>query len=219
MTQPNPPPFTDRSAAGQQLALRLESYRHSSEVCVLGLPRGGIPVAYEIARTLGVELDAFLVRKLGVPEQPELAMGAIASGGIRYLNPRIIESCHVGSDTLDTVIQKEQQELERREHRYRPNRPPLLIEHRHIILVDDGIATGASMQVALMALRHCNPKRLIVAIPVAPRSSLRQLSTLADEVVCLISPMSFNSVGQWYIDFAQVSDQEVCELLSQTTCP
>jgi putative phosphoribosyl transferase len=217
MTQLNPSPFTDRTAAGQQLALRLESYAHSPEVCVLGLPRGGIPVAYEIARTLAVALDAFLVRKLGVPDQPELAMGAIASGGSRYLNARIIESCHVSNAALEVVIQEEQQELERREGLYRQNRPPLQIEHRQIILVDDGIATGASMQVALMALRDRNPKRLIVAIPVAPRSSLRQFSAIADEVICLISPTSFNSVGQWYLDFAQVSDAEVCELLSLST--
>jgi putative phosphoribosyl transferase len=217
MTQPSPVPFIDRIAAGQQLALRLESYAHSSEVCVLGLPRGGIPVAYEIARTLGVALDAFLVRKLGVPAQPELAMGAIASGGSCYLNARMIASCHVSNDALETVIQKEQQELKRREHLYRQNRPPLPIEYQQIILVDDGIATGASMQVALMALRDHNPKRLIVAIPVAPRSSLRQFSAIADEVICLLSPTSFNSVGQWYLNFAQVSDAEVCELLSQPT--
>jgi putative phosphoribosyl transferase len=218
MTQPSLPPFEDRLAAGQQLALRLESYAHSPEVCVLGLPRGGVPVAYEIARTLGVDLDVFLVRKLGVPEQPELAMGAIASGGIRYLNHRIIESCHVSNAVLEAVIQKEQQELERREQRYRQNRPPLMVEDRHIILVDDGIATGASMQAALMALRDHHPKRLIVAIPVAPRSSLRQFWAMADEVICLLSPMSFNSVGQWYVDFAQVSDAEVCELLSHRSC-
>lgn len=217
MTQPSPPPFIDRIAAGQQLALRLEPYAHSPEFCVLGLPRGGVPVAYEIARTLGVDLDVFLVRKLGVPEQPELAMGAIASGGIRYLNHRIIESCHVSNAVLEAVIQKEQQELERREQHYRQNRPPLIVEDRHIILVDDGIATGASMQAALIALRDRRPKRLIVAIPVAPRSSLRQFGAIADEVICLLSPTSFNSVGQWYVDFAQVSDAEVCEFLSQTT--
>jgi putative phosphoribosyl transferase len=217
MTQSSPPLFKDRIAAGQQLALQLETYAHSGEVCVLGLPRGGVPVAYEIARTLGVELDVFLVRKLGVPEQPELAMGAIASGGIRYLNHRIIESCHVSNAALEAVIRKEQQELERREQLYRQNRPPLRVEDRHIILVDDGIATGASMQAALIALRDRRPKQLIVAIPVAPRSSLRQFSRIADEVVCLISPTSFNSVGQWYVDFAQVSDAAVCELLNQTT--
>ncbi len=217
MTQPNPLPFANRAAAGQQLALQLESYARSSEVCVLGLPRGGIPVAYEIARTLAVDLDAFLVRKLGVPDQPELAMGAIASGGSRYLNARIIESCHVDAAALETAIRKEQQELERREFLYRQNRPPLPIEHRQIILVDDGIATGASMQVALMALRDRNPKRLVVAIPVAPRSSLRRFRAIADEIICLISPTSFNSVGQWYLDFTQVSDTEVCELLNQPT--
>jgi putative phosphoribosyl transferase len=217
MTQPNPTPFRDRTAAGQQLAQQLESYAHSPEVCVLGLPRGGIPVAYEIARTLEVPLEAFLVRKLGVPDQPELAMGAIASGGIRYLNPRTIQACQVETVALESVIQREQQELERREHLYRQNRPPLLVEHQQIILVDDGIATGASMQVALLALRDLHPKRLVVAIPVAPRSSLRQIGAIADEVICLISPDPFDSVGQWYLNFAQVSDAEVCELLSRST--
>jgi putative phosphoribosyl transferase len=215
MTQPNPPPFEDRTVAGQQLALHLESYARSSDVCVLGLPRGGIPVAYEIAYALEVPLDAFLVRKLGVPDQPELAMGAIASGGMRFLNPQIIQSCQVESAALEEVIQQEQQELERRDRQYRQGRPLPLIEDRQIILVDDGIATGASMQVALLALRNQHPKRLIVAVPVAPRSSLRQLRAIADEVICLIRPTHFNSVGQWYLNFSQVSDAEVCELLGQ----
>jgi putative phosphoribosyl transferase len=216
MTQLTPSPFIDRVAAGQQLALQLESYAHDPDVLVLGLPRGGIPVAYEIARTLGVSLDAFLVRKLGVPTQPELAMGAISSGGFRYLNARMIQSCGVSNAALEAVIQQEQQELERREHHYRQNRPPLLIEQQQIIVVDDGIATGATMQVALMALRDQHPKRLIVAIPVAPPSSLRQLSAIADEVICLISPKTFTSVGQWYLNFSQVEDAEVCELLSHS---
>ncbi len=213
MTQLTPSPFIDRVAAGQQLAVQLESYAHVPKVLVLGLPRGGIPVAYEIARTLGVALDAFLVRKLGVPTQPELAMGAIASGGFRYLNAQMIQSCGVSNADLEAVIQQEQQELERREHHYRQNRLPLLIKQQQIIVVDDGIATGASMQVALMALRDQHPKRLIVAIPVAPPSSLRQLNAIADEVVCLVRPTNFNSVGQWYLNFAQVNDAEVCELL------
>ncbi|MCG9892108.1 MAG: phosphoribosyltransferase [Thermosynechococcaceae cyanobacterium MS004] len=209
-------PFCDRAAAGQALGQRLfQQFLRSSppNSRIFGLPRGGIPVAYEIALALGVPLDAFLVRKLGVPNQPELAMGAIASGGIHYLNSHIMGAFQVSSDALEAVIQQEQQELERRESLYRQSRPAPVIQGQHIIVVDDGIATGASMIVALLALRTQDPRKLTVAVPVAARSSLEKVSAIADDVVCLICPDPFDSVGQWYLDFTQVSDTAVCDLL------
>jgi putative phosphoribosyl transferase len=213
----NPPPFRDRAAAGQMLAQPLGRYAHRPEVLVLGLARGGVPVAYEVAKALAVPLDIFLVRKLGVPYQPELAMGAIASGGICHLNTHMIQECRVEAMALESVIQQEQKELERREQTYRQNRPFPSIEHRQIILVDDGIATGASMRAALLALRNLHPQKLIVATPVAPRSSLQPLAAIVDETICLLCPDKFDSVGQWYLDFRQVSDAEVCQLLQQPT--
>ena len=208
----DPPAFSDRTAAGQQLAARLEPYVQK-ETLVLGLPRGGVPVAHAVAVALSIPLDIFLVRKLGVPSQPELAMGAIASGNLQYFNRSILQSCRVSAEALCDVLHHEQIELQRREAHYRQGRPFPSVQNRQVIVVDDGIATGASMQVALQALRLQQPQQIIVAVPVAPQSSLDRVRTLADQVVCLVCPDPFDSVGQWYEDFDQVSDAEVCQLL------
>jgi putative phosphoribosyl transferase len=207
-------PFRDRAEAGRLLAQRLKSYAHRPDVIVLGLPRGGVPVAYEIAQALAVPLDVYLVRKLGVPNQPELAMGAIAHSGNRYLNLAIMRQCRISADDLARVTRREWQELERRDLAYRQGRPPPDLTHKVVIVVDDGLATGATMFAALAALLQEPIQRLIVAIPVAPASSLQSLRTRADEVVCLMTPESFQSVGEWYIDFSQTSDVQVRSLLA-----
>jgi putative phosphoribosyl transferase len=207
-------PFRDRAEAGQLLVQRLQSYADHPDVIVLGLPRGGIPVAYEIAQGLAAPLDVYLVRKLGVPDQPELAMGAIAHSGNRYLNLAIMRQCRVGVDELARVTRQEWQELERRDFEYRQGRPPPDLTHKVVVVVDDGLATGATMFAALAALRQQSVQRLVAAIPVAPATSLQQLSTRADEVVCLMTPESFQSVGEWYVDFSQTSDAQVCSLLA-----
>jgi putative phosphoribosyl transferase len=207
-------PLRDRAEAGRLLAQRLKSYAHRPDVIVLGLPRGGVPVAYEIAQALAVPLDVYLVRKLGVPNQPELAMGAIAHSGNRYLNLAIMRQCRISADDLTRVTRREWQELERRDLAYRQGRPPPDLTHKVVVVVDDGLATGATMFAALAALRQEPIQRLIVAIPVAPASSLQSLRTRADEVVCLMTPESFQSVGEWYIDFSQTSDVQVRSLLA-----
>jgi putative phosphoribosyl transferase len=207
-------PFRDRAEAGRLLAQCLKSYAHRPDVIVLGLPRGGVPVAYEIAQALAVPLDVYLVRKLGVPNQPELAMGAIAHSGNRYLNLAIMRQCRISADDLARVTRQEWQELERRDLAYRQGRPPPDLTHKVVIVVDDGLATGATMFAALAALRQEPIHRLIVAIPVAPASSLQPLRTRADEVVCLMTPESFQSVGEWYVDFSQTTDVQVRSLLA-----
>lgn len=208
-------PFPNRAEAGRQLAQALQQYARHSQIMVLGLPRGGIPVAYEVATALGVPLDAYLVRKLGVPHHPELAMGAIAHSGLRHLNTQIIQDCNIDPETLERVTQQEWQELQRRDLRYREGRPPLSLEGQIIILVDDGIATGATMLAALESLRQHKPQKIVVAVPVGPVETIRALNRLADGVVCLIAPTPFNAVGEWYADFSQTTDDEVCSLLSQ----
>ncbi|MGB8701721.1 MAG: phosphoribosyltransferase [Thermosynechococcaceae cyanobacterium] len=207
-------PFLDRASAGRQLAQALMVYAYRPDVAVLGLPRGGIPVAYEIAMALGLPLAVYLVRKLGVPNQPELAMGAIATGGVRYLNPDIIAQSHVSPMELETITHREQQELDRRDRLYRQGRPPLPLNGKIIILTDDGIATGATMFAALSSLRQYTPQKLVAAIPVAPAESEQALRERADEVVCLRTPSPFYAVGQWYNHFEQVGDEEVCRLLN-----
>lgn len=207
--------FHNRAEAGRLLAQSLQQYAHHPQVIVLGLPRGGIPVAYEVATALGVPLDAYLVRKLGVPHHAELAMGAIALGGLRHLNTRIIQECNIDPETLERVTQQEWKELQRRDLRYREGLPLPSLEGRILILVDDGIATGATMLAALESLRQHRPQKIVVAVPVAPVETVRSLNRLADEVVCLITPTPFNAVGEWYADFSQTSDDEVCYLLSQ----
>jgi putative phosphoribosyl transferase len=208
-------PFHNRAEAGRLLAQSLQQYAHHPQVIVLGLPRGGIPVAYEVATALGVPLDAYLVRKLGVPHHAELAMGAIALGGLRHLNTRIIQECNIDPETLERVTQQEWQELQRRDLKYRQGHPLPSFEGRIIILVDDGIATGATMLAALESLRQHGPQKIVVAVPVAPVETVQSLNRLTDEVVCLNTPTPFNAVGEWYADFSQTSDDEVCHLLSQ----
>jgi putative phosphoribosyl transferase len=208
-------PLTNRIEAGRLLADALQSYAGGSDVLILALPRGGVPVAFEVARKLNVPLDLMLVRKLGVPGQRELAMGALASGGSKVMNQELVESLRLSEATLQAVINEEEQELERRERAYRGNRPPPDVQDRRVILVDDGLATGATMRVAIAALRQQQPARIIVAIPVAPSSTVEKLRQEADEVFCLATPEPFFAIGRWYVDFSQTSDEEVRDLLDQ----
>lgn len=205
--------FKDRFEAGRHLASRLKNYADKPEVRVLALPRGGVPVAYEVARALNAPLDVFVVRKLGVPGEEELAMGAIASGGIRVLNPEIIHRLRIPQSIIEKVIGNEMDELSRREKEYRGDRPPPDVTGNTIIIIDDGLATGATMRAALLALRSQEPGRLVMAVPAGAQDTCEELRHEADEVVCLATPEPFLSVGQWYVDFPQMSDQEVRGLL------
>jgi predicted phosphoribosyltransferase len=206
-------PFSDRVDAGQELARRLASYAGRSDVVVLALPRGGVPVGARVADALGAPLDVFLVRKLGTPGHRELAMGAIASGGVRVVNDDVVRSLGISSDAIDRVAAEEAVELQRRESAYRDGRPPLDLEGRVVILVDDGLATGSTMRAAVEAVRQRTPARVIVAVPVGARETCRDLQAIADEVICARMPEPFSAVGQWYLDFDQTSDEEVRELL------
>lgn len=206
--------FRDRREAGRALARRLASYAGRADVIVLALPRGGVPVASEIARALDVALDVFLVRKLGVPGHEELAMGAIASGGARVLDSEVVKVYRVSDEEIARVAAAESRELVRREHAYRGDRPPLDFSGRTVILVDDGLATGSSMRAGLAALRRLSPARIVIAVPVAPRSTLSALAGLADETVCLATPEPFHAVGMFYDDFGQVGDKEVRDALA-----
>lgn len=207
-------PFGDRFEAGRELAVSLESHRDSGAV-VLGLPRGGIPVAYEVARTLELPLDVFVVRKLGLPGQPELAMGALASGGALVLNEDVLRAGGVDEATLERVVARESQELERRERLYRGDRPPLELRGRAAILVDDGLATGSSMRAAIHALRERRAGPVTAAVPVAPNETCEALAPEVEEMVCARTPRPFLSVGTWYEDFSQTTDEEVRELLDR----
>lgn len=207
--------FDDRHAAGRLLAGALRAYAGRSDVVVLALPRGGVPVGYEVAKALGAELDVLIVRKLGLPYHPELAMGAIASGGAIDLNRNVIEMSGVTQRDIEGVLAQEHRELERREALYRGSRPTAQIEGRTVIVVDDGIATGASMRAALKALRTLKPAKIIVAVPVAPIDTRERLQDVADEFVCVLSPADFQAVGQFYRNFDQTSDDEVRALLAQ----
>lgn len=209
-------PFLDRHDAGHALGKALEDYRSREDIVVLALPRGGVPVGYEVAKALGAELDVLIVRKLGLPHHPELAMGAIASGGAVYLNDFVIENSGISQWQINAVKAVEQEELRRREKLYRDDRPPIRIEGRTIILVDDGIATGATMQAAVKTLRVKNPAEIIVAVPVAPNGSETLFGNIADDFVCVHSPDLFQSVGQFYSVFDQTSDREVRELLLES---
>lgn len=207
--------FHDRTEAGQKLAHRLETYAHRSDVLVLGLPRGGVPVAYEVAQALNAPLDICLVRKLGVPHHPELAMGAIASGGVRVLNYDVVGSMGIGSEIIDEVAARELRELQRRDRAYRGNRPQPDIQGQTVILVDDGIATGATMRAAIAVLKLQNPKKIIVAIPVAPTETCLTLRGEVDQVVCLLTPDPFYAISLWYDNFTQTTDDEVRDLLAR----
>ncbi len=202
--------FHDRKDAGQQLASTLSAYKDS---IVLGLPRGGVPVAYEVAKALHVPLDVFVVRKLGVPGQRELAMGAIASGGVRVINDDVIQTLRIPLSTVDAVAAQEQPELERQQRLYRGDGALPDFAGLTVIVVDDGLATGSTMRAAVRALRQSNPKRIVVAVPVGAADTCRSLRTDADEVICLHAPESFYSVSTWYQEFAQTSDDEVRRLL------
>jgi predicted phosphoribosyltransferase len=213
------PAFADRREAGRELATLLPASLREADVLVLSLPRGGVPVAYEIARVLGATLDVFLVRKLGTPGHPELAMGAIASGGIRVLNQEVVEALGISPDLIETVTSREQSELERREAAYRRGRPMPLVKDRTVVLVDDGLATGSTMKAAVEAIQQQQPARVIVAVPVGAPETCRALGELAHEVICARTPTPFSAVGQWYRDFSQTTDDEVTELLNKAAQP
>jgi len=205
----------NRTIAGQDLAKALSSYRIQKNVIVLALPRGGVPVAFEISEKLHAPLDLLLVRKLGTPGYSELAMGAIASGGIKVINTAIVHSYGVSQSELDAVEKKERVELNRRSELYRGQRHYPTLNHKIVILVDDGLATGATMHAAIDAVKQQNPQKIIVAIPVAPPESVESLQQMVDEVICPLQPRRLSSIGQWYADFSQVSDATVIELLNQ----
>jgi putative phosphoribosyl transferase len=207
--------YADCADAGRALAAALESHRGEDGTIVLGLPRGGVPVAYEIADRLDLPLDVLVVRKLGLPSQPELAMGAIASGGALVRNEEVVRYLRGREDAFEAVRAQEQLELERRERDYRGDRPPLDLRNRIGILVDDGLATGATMEAAVRALQALGARRVVVAVPVASPEARDRIAAVADEVVCLAAPMSFSAVGQWYHDFGQTSDEEVRDLLAR----
>src|SRR5437667_7927679 len=207
--------FPNRTEAGRLLAEKLERYAGRDDVIVLGLPRGGVPVAYEVARRLGAPLDVFIVRKLGVPGFEELAAGAIASGGVRVLNEDVMRSIPHADEAIDAITIRETAELERREQIYREGRPPPELRDRIVILVDDGLATGATMRAAVKALRERGAAKIVVAVPVGPPDTCHELEERADETICLSTPEFFQAVGQYYEDFSQTSDEDVRELLSQ----
>jgi putative phosphoribosyl transferase len=207
--------FADRAEAGRELAAALGGYRGRGDVIVLALPRGGVPVAFEVARELRAPLDVFVVRKLGLPAQPELAMGAIASGGVQVLNEEVVRTLSVPRQMIEEVAAREQEELARREHVYRGDRPRRPVEGKTIILVDDGVATGSTMRAAVQALRKQNPAEIVIAIPVAPPETCAALEREADRVVCVRTPEPFLALGAWYASFTQTSDAEIQDLLAR----
>jgi len=207
--------FSNRAEAGRQLAEKLDKYAGRKDVIVLGLPRGGVPVAYEVAKRLRAPLDVFIVRKLGVPGFEELAAGAIASGGVRVLNEEVMRAIPYAEEAIEAVTARETTELERRERIYREGRPPPELRDRIAILVDDGLATGATMRAAVKALRQSGAAKVVVAVPVGPLDTCLELEQLADETICLSTPPFFQAVGQYYEDFSQTSDEDVRELLAR----
>lgn len=216
MPQVSSQPFTDRAEAGQLLAARFSALSERDDVIILALPRGGVPVGYEVAKTLGVALDVFVVRKLGVPGHEELAMGAIASGDVRLVNHDVVDALGIPDNVIDRVAERERVELERRERLYRGSRPLVPLAGKTVILVDDGLATGSTMRAAVTAVRQQQPAAIIVAVPVGAPSTCSELSQDADQVVCLRSPEPFVAVGLWYRDFTPTSDDEVRALLGRT---
>ena len=207
--------FFDRTEAGQFLAEKLSAYADRENVIVLALPRGGVPVAAEVAKRLNAPLDVFVVRKLGLPSHPELAMGAIASGGARVFNGEVVNALRIPDEVIDAVSAEELIELQRREKTYRAGRPPLELEGKTVIVVDDGIATGSTMLAAISALRQLNAARIIVATPVVAASTYSEMQRAADQVVAVMLPENFYAVGLWYKDFSQTTDEEVRDLLAQ----
>jgi putative phosphoribosyl transferase len=211
--------FVNRFEAGRVLASKLSEFSGRDDVVVLALPRGGVPVAYEVAQALPAPLDVFVVRKLGTPGQEELAMGALAPGGITVLNREVIQALGIPQQTIDAVVAREERELERREREYRDGRPAASIRGSIAILVDDGLATGSSMRVAAKALRKEAAAQIVVAVPVASPSTCAEFETEVDKVVCATTPEPFWAVGQWYRDFSQTTDEEVRELLARAAAP
>jgi putative phosphoribosyl transferase len=207
--------YQDRAAAGRALARRLMKHANRPDVLVLALPRGGVPVAYEVARALRVPLDVYVVRKLGVPGHEELAMGAIATGGVRVLNPEVLRMLDIPPEVVDAVAARELRELERRERVYRDDRPPPDVRGKTVILIDDGLATGATMRAAVAALRAQGPARIVVAAPVASPDTCADLGREVDEIICAETPDPFYGVGWWYEHFDQTTDAEVHDLLAR----
>ncbi len=205
--------FRDRSDAGRQLAEKLKSYAYRSDVLLLALPRGGVVVAFEVSQMLGIPMDVFLVRKVGVPGHEELAMGAITANGTRVINYDVLESLGITQDEFDAAARREYSELERRKKIYRGDQPELEVAGKTVIVIDDGLATGASMRVAVVSLRKNHPLRIVVAVPTGATETCNELKELADEVICLYEPSPFYGVGMWYQDFSQISDDEVSGLL------
>jgi putative phosphoribosyl transferase len=206
--------FADRSAAGRELAERLSRYAGRKDIVVLGLPRGGVPVAYEVAAALAAPLDVFVVRKLGVPGHEELAMGAIASGGVRVLNERVVNEVGIDAPEIEAVADRERAELERRERAYRGERDPIDVDGKTVIVVDDGLATGATMRAAITALRDRRADAIVVAVPTGSPQTCAEIGETVDEIVCARTPEEFTAVGVWYRDFEPTSDDEVRRLLN-----
>jgi putative phosphoribosyl transferase len=211
--------FRNRAEAGRFLADKLAAYADGQDTVVLGLPRGGVPVAFEVASVLNAALDAFVVRKLGVPGQEELAMGATASGKVRVLNHEVISALRISDEAVASVLAKEERELERRERLYRRDRPQCRLDGKTVILVDDGLATGSTMRAAVQALKRHDPARIIVAVPVAAASTCEEFKNEVNEIVCATTPRPFYAVGQWYEEFWQTTDEEVQELLRRAPEP
>jgi predicted phosphoribosyltransferase len=209
------PYFLDRVDAGRRLAAALSHYANKPDLLILALPRGGVPVAYEVARELRAPLDVFLVRKLGFPGHPELAMGAIATGGVRILDEYLIETYGVPEDAIEYVTEMEQRELERREKLYRDGRPAPVVRDHTVILIDDGLATGSTMRAAVEALRQEGARKIVVAVPIAPVDTCEAMRKEVDEIVCAVTPEPFRAVGIWYADFSETSDDEVREILAR----
>ena len=207
-----PEPYRDRRHAGVELARHLADVK-GQDVVVLALPRGGVPVAFEVARALDAPLDVFVVRKLGLPGHPEFAMGALASGGVRVLNDEVVRLYRIPEQAVEAIAQDEQTELERRERAYRSQRPALDVRGRTVVLIDDGLATGSTMKAAVEAVRALSPARIIVAVPVGSPDTCREFAAIADDIICARAPEHFAAVGQWYDDFRQTTDEEVRELL------
>jgi putative phosphoribosyl transferase len=209
-----PPYFRDRADAGRFLATRLSQYADRPDVLILALPRGGVPVAFEVARALHAPLDVFLVRKLGFPGHEEFAMGAIATGGVRILDEEVLRVFNVPPDVIEEVTAIERRELERREQQYRDGRPAPNVEGRTVILIDDGLATGSTMRAAVAALRKEGARKIVVAVPVAPPETCEALRKDVDDIICALTPEPFRAVGLWYADFSQTRDEEVRDLLA-----